>query len=161
MADPSPAEIVASLHRFGRERERLRAVLARSLGVAGADLDAMAHLRADGPMSQRDLGDRVLLTSGAVTTLVDRLARAGWVRRHPHPHDRRSVLVALTEEGEGALRPVLASVDRALAAAAADLGPAARGHVHRLLQAAGEAAAGAARDLAADGAVRPRPPVAA
>ncbi|HWH14679.1 MAG TPA: MarR family transcriptional regulator [Miltoncostaeaceae bacterium] len=162
MADaPSPAQVVAALQRFGRERERLRAALARTLGVAGADLDALAYLENEGPMSQRDLGDRLLLTSGAITTLVDRLARAGWVRRHPHPHDRRSVLVALTEEGEREVHPVLAAFDRALGDAARALPAAARADALRLLAAVGDAAADAVRSLpATDGRAARRAPVA-
>jgi len=51
------------------------------------------NLEADGPLTQRDLGERLALTSGAITMLVDRLERAGWVHRRPHPGDRRYVLI--------------------------------------------------------------------
>jgi DNA-binding MarR family transcriptional regulator len=90
--------IAASLQRFGLERDRMRAALARAAGVSGTDLDALEHLEADGPLTQRQLGERLALTSGAVTMLVDRLERAGWVTRRPHPKDRRAVLLALTAE---------------------------------------------------------------
>jgi len=54
------------------------------------------NLEADGPLTQRDLGERLALTSGAITMLVDRLERAGWVHRRPHPGDRRYVLIELS-----------------------------------------------------------------
>lgn len=150
MAEPTtPAEVVAALHRFGRERDRLRTALARRLGMAGADLDALAHLEAAGPLSQREIGERLLLTSGAITTLVDRLERGGWVRRRPHPTDRRSVLVGLTEEGERDVHPVLAEFDRALADAAREMPGDARADAVRLLSAVGDAAMEAVRTLSA------------
>ena len=91
-----PDVLAAALQRFGLERDRLRAGLASQGGISPADLDALEHLEADGPLTQRQLGERLSLTSGAVTMLVDRLERAGWVRRLPHPTDRRSVLVELS-----------------------------------------------------------------
>lgn len=89
---PERDALSRSLQRFGLERDRMRAALARHAGMSGTDLDALEHLEADGPLTQRDLGDRLSLTSGAVTMLVDRLEKAGWVHRRPHPSDRRYVL---------------------------------------------------------------------
>ena len=77
--------MAASLQRFGLERDRMRAALASAAGISATDLDALEHLEADGPLTQRGLGDRLSLTSGAITMLVNRLEKAGWVRRRPHP----------------------------------------------------------------------------
>jgi len=98
MAAPKRNVIATSLQRFGLERDRMRSALARAAGITGTDLDALEHLEADGPLTQRQLGDRLSLTSGAITMLVDRLERQGWVGRHPHPSDRRAVLIELTLE---------------------------------------------------------------
>ena len=65
------------------------------LGLGLTDLDALEYVESLGPLTQRDLGDRLQLTSGAVTQLVDRLERRGLVRRVPHPTDRRATLVEL------------------------------------------------------------------
>jgi DNA-binding MarR family transcriptional regulator len=43
-----------------------------------------------------ELGDRLSLTSGAVTMLADRLEAAGLARRRPHPADRRYVVLELS-----------------------------------------------------------------
>ena len=83
MATPRPEELVASLQRFGLERDRMRAVLVAEAGINATDLDALEHLEADGPLTQRQLGDRLSLTSGVITMLVDRLEGAGWVHRAP------------------------------------------------------------------------------
>ena len=76
----------------------MRAALARHAGVSATDLDALEHLEADGPLTQRDLGERLSITSGAVTMLVDRLEAAGWVVRQPHPSDRRYILIELSAQ---------------------------------------------------------------
>lgn len=118
----------------------MRSALARTLGVATADLEALTHLQSDGALTQREVGSRLMLTSGAVTTLVDRLERAGWVRRRPNPDDRRSVLVELTPEGAAELHPVLAEFDCAILRAVDALSDEARGDSVRLLTAVTRAA---------------------
>ncbi|GHF38942.1 DNA-binding MarR family transcriptional regulator [Amycolatopsis bartoniae] len=52
-----------------------------------------------GGLSQRELGDLLGVDPSAVVALVDDLQRAGLVRRDPHPDDRRTRLVVLTEAG--------------------------------------------------------------
>lgn len=52
-----------------------------------------------GGLSQRELGDLLGIDPSAVVALVDDLQRAGYVRRDPHPEDRRTRLVVLTEAG--------------------------------------------------------------
>jgi DNA-binding MarR family transcriptional regulator len=55
---------------------------------------------ADHRMSAGDLSKMLALSSGAMTNRLDRLERAGLVRRVPDPRDRRGVLVELTEAGK-------------------------------------------------------------
>jgi DNA-binding MarR family transcriptional regulator len=96
MATVQQNELASRLQRFGLARDSMRAALARRAGISETDLDALEHLEAEGPLTQRDLGERLSITSGAVTMLIDRLEAAGWVRRGPHPTDRRYVLLDLT-----------------------------------------------------------------
>ena len=67
--------------------------VASDMQLNPSEMVAMQHLRLDGPLVLGELRRRVNLTSGAMTTLVDRLERHGLVRREPHPSDRRSTLV--------------------------------------------------------------------
>ncbi|MBB4663916.1 MarR family winged helix-turn-helix transcriptional regulator [Conexibacter arvalis] len=53
-----------------------------------------------GPMTQRDLAAVIGVSARNVTGLVDGLERTGFVRREPHPSDRRALLVTLTPHGE-------------------------------------------------------------
>src|ERR671926_34073 len=71
--------------------------------------------RMSGPphrMTPSGLAEWAELSSGAMTNRLDRLEKAGLVRRLPDPDDRRGVLVELTPEG-------VASIDAAVAEQAA------------------------------------------
>ena len=55
------------------------------------------------------------MTTGAVTMLVDRLERVGFVRRVPNPEDRRSVLLEVLPQAAKALDPLFASLAEGMA----------------------------------------------
>jgi len=79
-----------------RMAERLDA-----LDLTTAQLDVLANLLA-GPeegLTQEQLGQRLLVTKGNVSGLLDRLGQRGLILRTPHPESRRSNLVLLTAEG--------------------------------------------------------------
>jgi DNA-binding MarR family transcriptional regulator len=147
MATPSPDALAGGLQRFGLQRDRMRAALARQAGISATDLDALEHLEADGPLTQRDLGERLSLTSGAVTMLVDRLERAGWVRRRPHPGDRRYVLIDLSPQAAASAPEGLAAYHSRVRALAARVPAGHRAAVAAFLAAAADAAAAAVTDL--------------
>lgn len=78
------------------------AVSAR-LGVVVTDFSCINLLNLDGPLTPGELARRLGLTrGGAVTAMVDRLERAGFVRRVRDASDRRRVLVQLDEAVAGA-----------------------------------------------------------
>ena len=139
--------MTASLQRFGLARDQMRAALASGSGLGPADLDALEHLEAAGPLTQRQLGERLSLTSGAITMLVDRLERAGWVRRRPHPSDRRSVLVELSAQAAERTPVGLASFHSRISVLAAAVPAAHREAIVSFLQAAAEVAGDAAAEL--------------
>jgi DNA-binding MarR family transcriptional regulator len=47
----------------------------------------------NGPATAGQLATWTGLTTGAITAMLDRLEKAGFVRREPHPDDRRKVVV--------------------------------------------------------------------
>jgi DNA-binding MarR family transcriptional regulator len=65
--------------------------------VSGRAVNALASTQAVldrlGPVTAGRLADHSGLTTGAITGIVDRLARAGFVGREPNPQDRRSVII--------------------------------------------------------------------
>lgn len=65
------------------------------LGVSAVDQRALGIIGARGPLSAGALAKEIGLTPGAVTGMVDRLARAGLVKRTPDPADRRRVVITV------------------------------------------------------------------
>lgn len=56
------------------------------------------------------IGERLLLTSGSMTSLLDTLERRGLVRRNAHPEDRRKQLVDITEDARHLVDEMLPTV---------------------------------------------------
>jgi DNA-binding MarR family transcriptional regulator len=97
---------------------RFIAISSQQAKLGTTELMALGYLRDRGALRAGQLGERLGLTTGAVTPLIDRLERVGYAQRLRHPRDRRGVLVELTPAGRtevGNLFELLASnVDRAL-----------------------------------------------
>ena len=85
--------LIDAFTRYNAALLTLSAHMAADTGLALSEMVACEHLRLDGPLTPREVGERVRLSSGAVTALLDRLEGRGFVARSPHPSDRRSVLV--------------------------------------------------------------------
>jgi DNA-binding MarR family transcriptional regulator len=76
---------------------------------------------ADGPLEPSVIAERLIITSGSMTSVLDTLERRGLVRRMPHPDDRRKLLVEVTDEAVAILDEMLPSLhqrERALMDAA-------------------------------------------
>lgn len=89
--------VLTTADTFLREGQRLF----RQHGLTAAQYNVLSLL-APGPaegMSQRELGDLLVVDRSNVTGLVDRMEKAGWVRRADDPHDRRVYRVQLTAAG--------------------------------------------------------------
>lgn len=79
---------------------RVEAVL-RPLGVTFARYEVLMllHFSRAGSLPMTVIGARLQVHPTSVTNAVDRLESAGLVQRLPHPTDRRTTLVALTDDG--------------------------------------------------------------
>jgi MarR family 2-MHQ and catechol resistance regulon transcriptional repressor len=69
-------------------------------------LEAIYHL---GPLTQRDLGQKILRSSGNITMVIDNLEKRGLVRRERDTSDRRFFIVHLTDEGQELIRKIFPS----------------------------------------------------
>ncbi len=67
-------------------------------GVSGSDLDCMDFLILEGRLTAGRLAELTGLTTGAITGVVDRLEKAGYVRRERDETDRRKVFIATVPE---------------------------------------------------------------
>ena len=69
--------------------------VATATGINRTDMRCLDILSQRGPITAGQLARAMHLSSGAITTLVDRLERAGYARRRRDTEDRRRVLVEL------------------------------------------------------------------
>jgi DNA-binding MarR family transcriptional regulator len=65
-----------------------------------------------GPQTQRGIASAIGVTARNVTALVDGLEESGFVRRAPHPDDRRALLVQLTDQGSAVTAGLAAEYER-------------------------------------------------
>ena len=85
-----------------RAVESITARIHKHLASAGltlsqfAVLEALYHL---GPLYQKEIGQKLLRSSGNITMVIDNLEKRGYVRRERKKEDRRFMMVRLTDEG--------------------------------------------------------------
>lgn len=100
--DTAAMEVFGRIYRLSRTMgDRMEKAYAR-FGIARGEFDVLATLRrSDAPytLSPRQLSATLMLTTGGMTGRLDKLERAGLLRRSPDPHDRRGLQVTLTDEG--------------------------------------------------------------
>jgi DNA-binding MarR family transcriptional regulator len=111
--DARPLEVAGRLLLCAAHLERAIVASLEPFGLSFGDFDVLNTLRRSGDeqgTNPSDLAQASLITSGAMTARLDRLERAGLIRRAPDPTDRRAVRVHLTEEGEQLVEPALHAV---------------------------------------------------
>lgn len=140
----------AALARVADADRRLHAAAAEHAGLTIADFDAVRYLAAEGPVPAGRIAEAMGITSGAVTGLVDRLERAGWVERARHETDRRQVVVGLAPARRELIDADRGLRDRLLGEALAKLDDAALQETAALLDAAAAQLLAGAAELASD-----------
>src|SRR4051794_39564929 len=104
MTAPDRAKLIAELSHQARVRTLwtvlLHNAIASRSGINVTDMQCINLLQLRGPMTPGQLADAMFLTTGgAITAVIDRLERAGMVRRRRDDKDRRRVIVEALEEG--------------------------------------------------------------
>jgi len=102
-----------------------------------AILEAILH---KGPQSVSELGRRIELTSGSMTTAIDRLEARGLVTRADHATDRRTWVIHLTPEGRALISKVFARHEQAMERAMRGLSKSERATLTDLLKRLGTTA---------------------
>jgi DNA-binding MarR family transcriptional regulator len=92
-----PARVTERLRALSTEIDRLDQAAADRYGLNRTDMRALDILGRAGPLAPTDLARLLGFTTGGVTTVLDRLERAGYVRRRPASADRRRLVVETTE----------------------------------------------------------------
>jgi DNA-binding MarR family transcriptional regulator len=99
MSSPPQRELANLVREYTSAVLRHAAATAKRMSLEASELAALEHLQATGPMTQKRLGERLSISPGAVTAMIDRLESRGHVERTPNPEDRRSALVLITKAG--------------------------------------------------------------
>jgi DNA-binding MarR family transcriptional regulator len=88
--------------------------VASRIGIAASDLECLDFLNLEGRVTAGRLAELTGLTTGAITGVVDRLAKAGLVRRERDESDRRKVYVAIVPESVARIGRFYAPMQRAI-----------------------------------------------
>jgi len=111
-ADARATECYANLVRTGDLLIGLHNLQAwEEYRLSASAKQALAILDGAGePLEPGVIAERLLITSGSVTSLIDTLERSGYVERRRHPSDRRKVLVDITRDGIAIVDAMLPSL---------------------------------------------------
>ncbi|MBI3568029.1 MAG: MarR family transcriptional regulator [Gemmatimonadetes bacterium] len=143
-ADPKTATAlklwVVLARAFNAVSERSQADIVKHDLTPGefAVLELLYH---KGPTLLGEIQKRVLVSSGGITFLVDRLTQRGLVERRNCPTDRRARYAALTHDGEKLLRRIFPGHAEAMAEAVSGLSAAEQKAATALLKKLGHSAA--------------------
>lgn len=123
---------------IGQVRSEIVVSIERALTAAGIGLNfsqflTLKRLGEEGPMTPSELAPVLGCTTGALTRLLDKLEHLGYLRRVPHPSDRRSLRLELTRSGRAIRSNMVACAEAAAKRAFTDLSGAERRQLHGLL----------------------------
>jgi DNA-binding MarR family transcriptional regulator len=100
--DVRPQGVIGRLHRLAGHLTEQLLVVYRRYGLGEGEFDVLAALRRAGEPFERapgELAQFTMVTTGAMTKRIDRLARDGLVTRRRSTSDGRGRVVALTKAG--------------------------------------------------------------
>jgi len=91
-------ELEEAMRRTSAQGVLFGQTVANVAGISGSDLDCMDFLNLEGRMTAGRLAELTGLTTGAITGVIDRLEKAGFVRRERDEADRRKVFIMIVPE---------------------------------------------------------------
>jgi MarR family transcriptional regulator, 2-MHQ and catechol-resistance regulon repressor len=144
--DPDYAEVLKLFTVLSRTHaafmERVREDVGRH-GLTSTEFAVLEALYHKGPLLLGEIKAKILVSSGGITYLVDRMTERGLVERRACASDRRARYAALTDEGVRFMASIFPEHARCIARASEGLTPAEREEAARLLKALGRGAAAA------------------
>ena len=79
--------------------------------LSGTAKQALAVIEGAGePLEPSVIAERLIITTGSMTSMLNTLERRGLVRRKPHPDDRRKLLISITAKGAAIITDMLPSL---------------------------------------------------
>ncbi|MBV9564151.1 MAG: MarR family transcriptional regulator [Bradyrhizobium sp.] len=91
-------ELENAMRKASSQGAMFAKLVADRAGISSADMDCIDFVNVEGRMTAGRLAELTGLTTGAITGVVDRLEKAGFVRRERDETDRRKVFIVPVEE---------------------------------------------------------------
>lgn len=115
-------DVLNALRAYRTVESGLRRALSQRLSINDTDLGALRYLlgvwqKDEGP-SPKELALALGISSASTTLVIDRLERAGFIRRRRHPVDRRAVILEPGDRATDAFRSAFDIEKRGVLAAA-------------------------------------------
>ncbi|UFJ38908.1 MarR family transcriptional regulator [Brevibacillus humidisoli] len=140
-------ETEQALHLYRVFSRAFRSVTEHSLrdikshGLHPTEFSVLELLYHKGPQPLQQIGASILLASGSVTYVIDKLEQNGMINRQPCPHDRRVTHAELTEKGRSLIEQIFPVHAQALRLAVSGLSAAEKEQAIMLLRKLGMEAA--------------------
>ncbi|PYI53744.1 MarR family winged helix-turn-helix transcriptional regulator [Paenibacillus flagellatus] len=106
-------ELLQELRQNSARAVMFHQLVSEKLGLNATDHKCLDFLNRVGPVTAGKLSELTGLTTGAVTSVIDRLEQAGYVVRDKDPNDRRRVVVKPVPKGSDDIAPMFRSVTEA------------------------------------------------
>src|SRR5882757_1080597 len=107
-------ELENALRRSSAQGVIFGQTVANVAGISGSDLECLDFLNLEGRVTAGRLAEVTGLTTGAITGVVDRLEKAGFVRRERDETDRRKVFIATVPENVAKIGKFYEHMQRAM-----------------------------------------------
>lgn len=101
---PEHAELYGAVMRLIHQQGRCMARLIAHRGVHFRQVGCLQYLKENSGANQTELAARMHIEPATMSSMLQRMERAGLVRRRRGEEDAREVLVSITDEGGGVLR---------------------------------------------------------
>jgi len=85
--------LMTATRKLTRSSLMLQYAIAEKMNLNPTDAECIDFLMEMGPSTAGDLAKVTRLTTGAITSVIDRLQKAGFVKRENDPNDRRKVII--------------------------------------------------------------------
>lgn len=100
MADQRQVELSQIIIELYDKISSWEHAVVKKSGLSPAQMHAVEIIGHHESLRMKELAEKMGITTGTLTVMVDRLERNGLVARQPHPTDRRSYVIVLTDLGQ-------------------------------------------------------------
>lgn len=106
-------QVMAAARDNGISAVLFRNATSRKLGLNITDAECLSLLTIKGNATPTELARYTGLTTGSTTAMLDRLEKANFITRRPNPHDRRGIVVEVSEQYKEMAQPLVVGLQQA------------------------------------------------